>query len=98
MAIKTLLDLNTLSVEELIGQLKAIKERYDLSDGGSGSMASLNLTEDELVAHVMSQLQLSGEGSLGGGRSSNQHRGHGGGRGRDGDSSNGSKPPTSGNG
>lgn len=37
MAIETLLDLDTLSVEELIGRLKAVEERYDLSSGGGGS-------------------------------------------------------------
>ncbi|XP_066377809.1 uncharacterized protein [Miscanthus floridulus] len=92
MAIETLLDLGTLSVEELIGRLKAAEERYDLGSGGGGSASSLNLTEDELVARVMSRLQLSGEGSSGGGRSLNQRRARGGGSGG------GSKPPTGGNG
>ncbi|XP_066387635.1 uncharacterized protein [Miscanthus floridulus] len=98
MAIETLLDLDTLSVEELIGRLKAAEERYDFGGGGGGSAASLNLTEDELVARVMLRLQLSGEGSSGRGRSSNQRRGCGGGRGRDGGSGSGSKPPTGSNG
>lgn len=36
MVIKTLLDLDTLSVEELIGRLMAVEERYDL-DGSSSA-------------------------------------------------------------
>lgn len=56
MAIETLLDLDTLSVEELIGRLKAAEEQYDFGSGGGGSTASLNLTEDELVARVMLRL------------------------------------------
>jgi len=39
-------------------------EWHDLGGGGGTSMARLNLTEDELVSWVVSQLQLSGEGYL----------------------------------
>ena len=53
MAIKTLLDLDTLFIEELIERLKAVEEQYDLegSDNNEAS-SSLNLNEDELVASV----------------------------------------------
>ncbi|CAD6254211.1 unnamed protein product [Miscanthus lutarioriparius] len=70
MAIETLLDLNDTSLEELIGRLKAAEERFNL--GGTGSVARLNLTEDELVARVVSKLQLSGEGASGGGKASSK--------------------------
>lgn len=63
MAIETLLDLDQISVEELIGRLKAAEERYGLTSGGGGATASLNLTEDELVAKVMSRLQITGKGA-----------------------------------
>lgn len=99
MAIETLLDLDTLSVEDLIGRLKAAEERFGLNGGGGGTMASLNLTEDELVARVMARLHLSGEGSSGGGKgSSNQRRGRGESRGRDGGGGSGGKAPSGANG
>ncbi|WVZ61596.1 hypothetical protein U9M48_011448 [Paspalum notatum var. saurae] len=93
-SIETLLDLSDVFVEELIGRLKATEERHNL--GGSNSIASLNLTEDELVARLSSRLQLTGSGggsSSGGGSgsggsergkessSSSSKRGHGRGRG-----------------
>ncbi|KAJ1282550.1 hypothetical protein BS78_03G060800 [Paspalum vaginatum] len=59
-SIETLLDLSDVSVEELIGRLKATEERHN--HGGANSIASLNLTEDELVARLSSRLQLSGGG------------------------------------
>lgn len=100
MAIETILNLDELSVEELIGRLKAAEEWHRLGGGGGGSMASLNLSEDELVARIASCLQLFGGGSSGGTGSSsmNQRRGHSGGRGRDGGTGGGSKAPTGGNG
>lgn len=46
MPIEMLVDLETLSMEELTGRLKAAEERYDLeSDDTNGSM--LLLTEEE---------------------------------------------------
>jgi hypothetical protein len=88
MAIKTLLDLDTLSVE-LIGRLKASEERYDLGGNSGGkALAILNLTEDELLAHVMSWLQLPSNGSLGDNHTSlGMSRGHGGRRDTDGGNS-----------
>jgi hypothetical protein len=68
MAIETLLDLDDLFVDELIGRLKAAEERYDLTSGAGRPIACLNLTEEELVAWVASWLQLSGEGATRGGR------------------------------
>lgn len=53
MAIETFLDLSKISVEELIGRLKSAEERHGL---GSGSIASLNLTEDELIARVAAKM------------------------------------------
>jgi hypothetical protein len=102
MAIETLLDLDQMSVEELIGRLKAAEEGYGLNGGGGGgSLACLNLTEDELVTRVMARLQLSDEGSGGANdkssSSSSQRRGRGG-RGRDGGRGGGSRPPVGGNG
>lgn len=70
---------------ELIGRLKAAEELYDL--GGSnadGASAGLNLAKYELVARILSWLQLSGSGSTGKKHtSSSMSRGHGGRRRRD---------------
>ena len=53
MVIETLLDRDTLFIEELIGRLKAVEEQYDLRGGSSDeASSSLNLTEDELVASI----------------------------------------------
>jgi hypothetical protein len=46
--IETLLDLETITVDELIGWLKPSEER--INRNGGKSITSLNLTEDELVA------------------------------------------------
>jgi hypothetical protein len=82
-SIETLCDLDTIIVDELIGWLKPSEERINRNNGKS--IASLNLTEDELVALLSSRLKTSGNGggdrqkesSSGGGK-----RGHGRGRGR----------------
>jgi len=58
LSIETLLDLETQSMEELVGCLKAAEERHDLSGGGN-NLARVNLTEEELVARVSKKLQLS---------------------------------------
>ena len=100
MAIETLLNPDDMTVEEMIGRLKAAEERHDLGGGAGSSTARLNLTEEELVARVVSRLQLSGEGASGGGRSpsSNWRRGHGGGLSQGGGSGGGSKSSAGGSG
>ncbi|WVZ85161.1 hypothetical protein U9M48_032111 [Paspalum notatum var. saurae] len=60
-SIETLLDLKDVTVEELIGRLKATEERHGYN--GNDSIAKLNLTEDERVARISSRLQLTGGGS-----------------------------------
>ena len=55
MSIETLLDLNSMSVEELVGWLKAAEECQGLSGTGN-SIAQLNLTEEEFVARVSKRL------------------------------------------
>jgi hypothetical protein len=47
-------------VDELIGRLKPSEERINRNNGKS--IASLNLTEDELVARLSSRLKTSGNG------------------------------------
>jgi hypothetical protein len=59
-SIETLLDMETLTVDKLIGRLKPTEERANRSSGNT--VASLNLTEDELVAWLSSRLKLSGNG------------------------------------
>lgn len=50
MAIETLLNLDTLLLEELIGRLNTAEERYALDgSSGCGALAVLNPIEDELV-------------------------------------------------
>jgi hypothetical protein len=55
-----LCDLDTITVDELIGRLKPSEERINRNNGKS--IASLNLTEDELVARLSSCLKTSGNG------------------------------------
>lgn len=81
-AIETLVDLNTLSVEELIGRLKAAEERYDLDQlaCASSSSGKLLLSEEEWFAR-MKQRNGDGPSSSGGrGRDRAKPRGHGRGR------------------
>ncbi|XP_066311136.1 uncharacterized protein [Miscanthus floridulus] len=106
-SIETLLDIDTLSIEEVTGRLKAADDGANPgggagSFGGGSSAARLNHTEDELVERVMSRLQVSGGGGTGGGSgggrlTSNQRRGRAGGNLSQGRGSRGgSKPPTDG--
>lgn len=50
-AIKTLLNQKTLSIEELTGWLKSVEEQYD-NDDTSGSGGHLLLTQEEWLAHI----------------------------------------------
>jgi uncharacterized membrane protein YgcG len=83
-SIKTLCDLDMITVDELIGRLKPSEERINRNQGKS--VASMNLMEDELVARMSSRLKMTGNGgddrhkesSSGGGK---HGRGRGGGRG-----------------
>jgi hypothetical protein len=59
-SIETLCDLDMITVDELIGRLKPSEERINRNNGKS--IASLNLTEDELVAWLSSHLKTSGNG------------------------------------
>jgi hypothetical protein len=52
--------MGTITVGELISQLKPLEERINYSCGKT--IASLNLIEDELVACLSSRLKLSGNG------------------------------------
>jgi hypothetical protein len=82
-SIETLYDLDMITVDELIERLKPSGERINRNQGKS--VASLNLTEDELVARLSLRLKMTGNGggdrhkesSSGGGK-----RGRGRGRGR----------------
>jgi hypothetical protein len=59
-SIETLCDLDTHTVDELIGRLKPSEEQINRNNGKS--IASLNLTEDELVARLSAHLKTSGNG------------------------------------
>jgi hypothetical protein len=72
-------------VDELIGHLKPSEE--SINHHNSNMVASLNLTEDELVARLSSRLKLSGNrgedhskesSSSGGRRGRGRSKGHGG--------------------
>jgi len=99
-SIETLLDINELTIEEVTGRLKAVDEGHDTGGGSSSSTARLNHMEEELVARVVSRLQLSGEGGSGATRPppSKQRRGRGGGSSQGGGRGGGSKPPAGGDG
>ena len=45
-----MLDLNTLSVEELVGRLRSAEERYLTNDQGGGGGAQLLMTEAQWQA------------------------------------------------
>jgi hypothetical protein len=80
MSIETLVDLEMITVDELIGRVKPKEERINCNN--SKSIASLNLMKDELVVRLSSRLKTSSNGggdrqkesSSGGGR---RGRGHG---------------------
>ncbi|XP_066320065.1 uncharacterized protein [Miscanthus floridulus] len=99
-SIETLLDINELTIEEVTGRLKAADDGHDTGGGSSSSTTCLNHMEEELVAWVVSRLQLSGEGGSGAGRPppSKQPRGRGGGSSQGGGRGGGSKPPAGGDG
>jgi hypothetical protein len=63
MSIETLVDLNTLSIEELVGRLKAAEEPFGLDKEGT-SGGQLLLTEEEWQAH--SKGRASGDSDFGG--------------------------------
>ena len=69
-SIETLLDLNTLSIEELIGRLKAAEERYELEEPVVKQAGKLLISEEEWFARM----------KLRDGGSSSSQAGHGGGR------------------
>jgi hypothetical protein len=52
------LDVESMTVDELIGRLKPMEER--INRNGGNTIASLNLTKDELVTRVSSRLKVSG--------------------------------------
>lgn len=59
-SIETLLDLSEVSVDELVGRLKAAEERLVKERGVVAPR--LNLTEDELISKIASRLKVAGEG------------------------------------
>jgi hypothetical protein len=82
-SIETLVDLETITVDELIGCLKLSEER--INRGGGNMTASLNLTEDDLIAKITSWLKIAAGGNTDQQKevsSSGGKRGRGRGRGR----------------
>jgi uncharacterized membrane protein YgcG len=82
--IETLWDVEFMMIDELIGCLKPSEEGINCN--GRNTVASLNLTDDELVAHVSSHLKVLGNGgpdrmkeasSSNGKRGSGHGKGHG---------------------
>jgi hypothetical protein len=82
-SIEPLLNLETISVNELISRLKASEER--INRNGGNTVAALNLTKDKLVARLPSCLKVSGNSrsdrSKEESSSNNNKRGRGHGRG-----------------
>ncbi|XP_073360151.1 uncharacterized protein [Aegilops tauschii subsp. strangulata] len=86
LSIETLVDLDTLSIEDLTGHLKAAEERLD--HGGSGQAGgNLLFTEEQWLARYKQREQGKGSsrgGGHGGGRGGGRGRGRGrGGKGKD---------------
>jgi hypothetical protein len=86
--IESLLDLNTMSIEELTGRLKVCEEDEDDEDGASGG--KLLLTEEQWRA------RMNNDGSSGSGGNSSGKKGKG--RGRDGSRNKGQAGKNSGGG
>lgn len=76
MSIETLLDLKTMSLEELIGRLRAAESRYALGSGGTSSAAGgqLLLTEEEWEARRKQRQQGQSSGGGGSGGNGNNNR------------------------
>jgi hypothetical protein len=97
-----LVDMDTITVDELIGRLKPSEER--INRGGSSTITSLNLMEDELIAKITLRLKIAGggntnqqkEASSSGGKSG-RGRGHGCGKGVGGNSRGGGNADHGGN-
>ncbi|XP_073363112.1 uncharacterized protein [Aegilops tauschii subsp. strangulata] len=84
LTIETLVDLDTLSVEELTGRLRAAEERYDLDQVDSGVGHLMFTVEEWLVRMQRNENDGSGGSGSGSGRGGGRRgrgRGHGGGRG-----------------
>jgi hypothetical protein len=60
-SIEMLADLETITVDELIGHLKPSEER--INHGGSSVITSLNLIEDKLISKITSRLKIAGGGN-----------------------------------
>jgi hypothetical protein len=91
-AIETLLDLEEVSLDELVGRLKATEERMDRmkakggvgpSAGGKEINGKLYFTEEQVIARFASRLNLNTDGSGTRDRAQAGPSGHRGGRGRD---------------
>ncbi|CAD6256539.1 unnamed protein product [Miscanthus lutarioriparius] len=110
-AIETLLDLEAVSLEELVGRLKAVEERLDRgrgkggggSGGGGGGkeiIGKLYFTEEQVMARLASRLNLNSDRSAGHGKapagSSKRHGSTGHGKERGKETRSG--PPKAGNG
>jgi hypothetical protein len=95
-SIEMLLDINELMIEEVTGRLKAADDGHDTGGGPSSSTVCLNHTEEELVARVVSRLQLLGEDGSGARRPppSKQWHDRGGGSSQGSGRGGGSKPST----
>ncbi|XP_020193459.1 uncharacterized protein [Aegilops tauschii subsp. strangulata] len=66
LAIETMLDHNTLSVEELVGRLRSAEERYLTNDQGGGGGAQLLMTEAQWQARKNQRAQGQNSGQGGG--------------------------------
>lgn len=71
LSIETLLDLSTLSIEEVTGRLKAVEDRFPAS-ATNGADGKLLLTEEEWITRM--QERKHGEGSPSGSKSGNRRR------------------------
>jgi hypothetical protein len=60
-SIEMLLDLEMVTDDELVGRLKPSEER--INRNGGGTVASLNITKDELIMKLMSCLKITGGGN-----------------------------------
>jgi hypothetical protein len=60
-SIEMLLDLEMVTDDELVGCLKPSEER--INRNGGGTVASLNITKDELIMKIMSCLKITGGGN-----------------------------------
>ncbi|XP_048532461.1 uncharacterized protein LOC125511199 [Triticum urartu] len=95
-SIESLVDLSTMTIEELVGRLKVVEERGDEADNRAGG--ELLLTREQWDAQLQQRGRDGSSGSGGGAPTGSRGHGRGGGRAQSGGGNRGRKPSQAGRG